>query len=245
MNGRLILLRSNLFIFCYTKSCLNKYVIFLLISTLTLLSGCQLHSDQKNEMKNVEGGGRDGLLDVTVLEEGDILLREGNGFVSSLIIKSLNEDNKVSHAGLVVNLNRQLVVFHTLPEVDSLGRNVRFSSVNEFGSNHEALKVYVCRPLNCSPVDSGLIHSCVLKLLVQNPPFDPFSNVNTKDKLSCSELAYRVMMALNYLPINISDSLRETSTPFGFKLFFDKRFFKVIFPLPETKEKSSNNPSSL
>ncbi len=228
MNGRLILLKSNLFLSFYTRSFLPKIELGLFIIALALLASCQSHPDQNIVNRMAERDTKDCLFDVSALREGDILLREGNGFVSSLIIKALNEANKVSHAGLVVKLNGSLVVFHTLPEVDSLNRNVRLSSVHDFCSNHEALSVYVCRPLESNPDDSSQIRAYVLTHLVLNPPFDPFSDINSVDNLSCSELVLKAMIALNYLPEKVNDSIRAISSPLGFNLFFDKRYFKTI-----------------
>lgn len=215
-------------VFCSTCNGLRLFPVSFVFLTFLLIS-CNDKSDlAKSSDKQPE---ITSTIDTNLLREGDVVIRKGRGFISYVVIRTLNENLHVSHAGIVVKFSHRFFVLHTLPEQNIRGEFVRLSSLSDFWNYRDASEIYVTRPLLFVMSDSIKIRRMTQQILDLKLPFDPFSDVHTEKKLSCSELIFRVFVDLGSVPKSVDDSIQMSSAPFGFKLFFDKRYFETIFPL--------------
>ena len=71
------------------------------------------------------------------LQQGDLILRLGDDFISDRIRFLSEKDPSYSHAGIVVNRNGQTMVCHIYPEDDKQADTVKYQAVTHLKSKKE------------------------------------------------------------------------------------------------------------
>jgi len=66
------------------------------------------------------------------LKTGDIMLRRGYGFVSTMILKMMDEDYDVTHLGIVVKQNDTIKIAHALSSSVSNQDGLRLQAIDSF-----------------------------------------------------------------------------------------------------------------
>lgn len=118
------------------------------------------------------------------LEEGDVLLRCGEGFVSSLIAEF--SGCGVSHCGVVVRDGEGWQVIHSISGRISDRDGIRANSVEEFVSQARPGSIYHLKPR--LEVNRGaIVRRCYYHLKLQ-AAFDHDFNLQEDNRLYCSEL---------------------------------------------------------
>ena len=81
--------------------------------------------------------------EITLIQDGDIILRHGNGLVSDLIVKSLHEEFDISHCAIITKKNNDFVVIHSVSQSLSDYDGVQSQSLKSFvKSSHKICDCY-------------------------------------------------------------------------------------------------------
>ena len=131
-------------------------------------------------------------LDSRVLRPGDIILRRGRDAVSAVVLTA-DSGSRYSHVGIIVPLGRLLGVAHALPEdaTHPEGR-VLVEPIGEFLSPEKASELAVYR-LREHPDEetAGQASRLALRYVRERRSFDGDFDLETPEKLYCSELVWR------------------------------------------------------
>ncbi len=165
--------------------------------------------------------------ETALLQEGDLLLRKGYGWVSDRIADALNEEYRVTHCGLI--LRQGYTEPHILHSVSN-------EKVN--GICIEPLQAYIAESQKNSLVglrikqDSQKIPELVAeakRLYHKKVPFDMSFDDSDSSRLYCAEL-----LALLFKNVYQQDLLPEKANILGVKAikmsnFFNPRYFQILF----------------
>jgi hypothetical protein len=123
------------------------------------------------------------------IENGDIILKRGKGYVSSTIVNFLKEDVPLSHCGIIIKNQDSCFIIHSVAIEVSGHDGLQTTSISAFLDDSYQESVYVVRP----KAPDSLRQAYALKaqeLLDQKVPFDYDFNLNDQEKLYCSEMIY-------------------------------------------------------
>ncbi len=167
------------------------------------------------------------------LKEGDIILRQGYGFVSNSIVKLLSEDIPLSHVGIIVNNERQeFSVIHSLSQRVSDKDGIQQESLEMFVRNSRPGSLVVVRykPAASNTQLQQSISFSATSYLEQNIPFDYGFDLDDASKFYCSELVARVLS--DVFGQKVFDSMypdeKTIMEKLRFEIFLNPRFFEVI-----------------
>lgn len=197
-----------------------------IIILLILFIGCtdkedfSFHKEQKIEMPSSV---------ISNLNGGEIILRKGRGYLSALIVDLLGEKLNYSHAGIIIKDSNQLYIIHSLSDDVSNVDGVQTCSIKEFLSDISDSSLCVVKPVTDS-LSLIQIQQKAKEYLKAKIPFDHEFDMNTKDKLHCSELVHDVLNQ------SLNKELLPITNRFGvdvirFSAFFNEENFQTIFEL--------------
>ncbi len=207
----------------------SYFVLFLFITGITFGTGCSdsvsrrdssfLYVLSENEKK--------------LLENGDIILRHGYGFVSNTIVKTLREDYAISHAGIIVkDKNDRFRVLHSVSQTISDFDGVQDVDLDTFIRDSKPNTVVVVRFLPSSryPESRVDISQAANHYLEQKIPFDYSFSLEDDSRFYCSEFIVRVFADI------FGDSIFDRLYPPGisgldrlkFGIFLDQDLFEII-----------------
>jgi hypothetical protein len=132
------------------------------------------------------------LVDSTGFEEGDILLRQGNSFISTLIVKAFPEAEGMSHCGILVQERGDWKVIHSISGSISASDGIRIEGLQSFVS-----KAYLGNIRHVKPafqIEPTLLGEKARYYLNQHSAFDHDFDLDTRDRLYCSELIRAVYL---------------------------------------------------
>lgn len=144
--------------------------------------------------------------DHLILQTGDLIFRHGRGAISNALKQFSRRETKYSHAGIISIESDQVFVYHAIGGEENRSNKLRKDPIELFCSPKQAHEFGIYRldldtQLFCK-MDS-LAKSCYQ----QGLEFDPKFNMNTDDKMYCSEFVYKVIAKTtgieNYLPLSM------------------------------------------
>lgn len=165
-------------------------------------------------------------LDDSQFEEGDIVLRKGRTFVSSLI--SLASPQDVSHCGILVRQDSLWQVIHTISGKISDQDGVRINTLDEFIAAAEDHAIIHCKP--AIPVDRTALVRLSRYYLHKNAPFDHSFDLEDSSRLYCSELIRCVYMESGTGDIFSYQTIAGKRI-IDMQSFFDRQYFWVSEPI--------------
>ncbi len=162
------------------------------------------------------------------IREGDIIMRQGFGIVSSVILKTLNENIPLSHIGVIIKDNNDKYhVVHSVSNTISDYDGIQIDELNEFVSQSRENSIIVSRYIKHS--SSGKkIDKQAKYYLNKKIPFDHLFNFEDSTAFFCSELIWRILLDLfdddifDHCPDNL------LIDRFKFKSFYCPKSFEVI-----------------
>ncbi len=129
-----------------------------------------------------------------LLRTGDLLLRTGND-MTSRIFRELNQFNKTySHGGLVVIEDGYPFVYHSIGGEDNPDERLRRDSAVFFMSPANNLGFAIAR-YRFTDSAAGNLVAAIRTYYLRRPLFDMDFNLETDDKLYCSEFVYKAVTA--------------------------------------------------
>ena len=126
------------------------------------------------------------------LEEGDIIIRKGNGPLSFHIMNATKEE--YSHCGIIVKEGETWRVIHSMggsvskKEKDGL----QIMDLDQFVSHAADSMLFICRATFQDSLGMK-IKDGAYKFLEEEAPFDHSFNLFTRDKIYCSELLFYIL----------------------------------------------------
>lgn len=161
------------------------------------------------------------------LQTGDIILRRGYGFVSSMILKMMKERLPVTHIGIILNEQDGLKVAHTLSSSVSDEDGLRIQPIDAFTHNSHDSTLLVVRLKEFDQNSKKDIQDQVQYYLKRNPPFDKTFDYKDTTAYYCSELIWRIYEH-NLKILKIHDSISADEKYQTLKMFYDTNYVEYI-----------------
>lgn len=163
----------------------------------------------------------------SLVKEGDILLRQGQGPLSTHIVRYMDEKNSLSHCGIVCQLNNKLMVIHCISKELSGIDGVQTQSIQNFFADVADSNIAIIRP----KLDSIELHSFISetkRFLKKQVHFDNYFNFKDTTQLYCSELIYySYTNSTTKKPFDFKKN--ETVDLMKFDSFFKENYFTTIW----------------
>ena len=70
--------------------------------------------------------------DIYLLKDGDIILRHGYGFVSDMIVETLNDSTGISHCAILTKYKNHWIIVHSVSSTLSDVDGVQWQDLNTF-----------------------------------------------------------------------------------------------------------------
>jgi len=165
------------------------------------------------------------------LEEGDIIIRKGNGPLSFHIMNATKEE--YSHCGIIVKEGETWRVIHSMggsvskKEKDGL----QIMDLDQFVSHAADSMLFICRATFQDSLGVKL-RDGAYEFLAEEAPFDHSFNLFTRDKIYCSELLFYILRDAtgeNQMIIR----KKHKSYLLLFETFFNEEKYKPIFHLKD------------
>lgn len=125
------------------------------------------------------------------LRSGDLIFRHGRGIISNVLMSLGQREKKYSHAGIVSVENGNVFVYHAIGGEENISNKLRKDPLADFCNPADAHAFGVYRAgLNDSQINSVMIlASAYYKNGLQ---FDTKFDLNTDDKMYCTEFVYKI-----------------------------------------------------
>lgn len=194
--------------------CFQSKIIYAGVIFLILLAGCKQSirtSDKPYILTDREK---------SLLQNGDIILRKGEGILSNFICDYLADTINISHCGILIKNRQGLQVIHTLSADVSDTDGLQICSLDLFTSESVKSSIIVVR---CKTDTTSLITSQALHYLKLRKPFDRHFNLQDSSSFFCSELP------LHILKYSLDIDLMTVSPPL-FSSFLHQQYFDIILP---------------
>lgn len=161
--------------------------------------------------------------DKVLIQEGDIILRMGEGWLSQFICKHLHDTIRVSHCGILVKSEADWKVIHVLSKEVSDTDGVQSCPLDQFTAESEKGSIRIARLKQGS---AKVLAGKARYYLNRKIPFDHQFDWKDSTAFFCSELPLHILkyhMGINLYP--------QSGNP-RFSVFLDKQHFEeVVLPL--------------
>ena len=141
-------------------------------------------------------------ISLSPVQSGDIIFRDGRGFMSSAFRKLSLTEPAYSHTGIIHRIDKKLYVYHLIGGENNPDGLMRLERIENFLNPENALAFAVYRSdLDNSEIDSlaGVFYNAKIK-------FDMDFDLATDDRMYCTEMVYKILCSVsrmdNYLPLS-------------------------------------------
>ncbi len=129
--------------------------------------------------------------DLALLQNGDIIMRKGEGFVSSVINDLFNTGYNLSHCGIVLVENDSVKVIHTVSSELSQIDGVQTESIDKFVRESVLNTLMVVRYKTAESTRSQIAEASKAYLSAsRHKPFDHKFDLADTTKFYCTELIH-------------------------------------------------------
>ncbi len=169
--------------------------------------------------------------ELSLINDGDIILRQGQGLVSNLIMKTLNENFALSHVGIITKSNEgKLDVIHSVSSTLSDFDGIQVQDLSNFIKESVPNSVIVVRynKGENKKETKNSISAQAQEFLDLKIPFDHSFDFADTTKFFCSELIWRVFKEVyddEIFPPSINQMNVEN---LKFYHFLNEEKFKII-----------------
>lgn len=159
----------------------NGFSILMLFLVLGVTAGTRKH-DNDSRIPAMSFGGN--------YQTGDIVLRNGKGFISDLFRNTSKREKKYSHAGIIVIENNQPYVYHMLGNPGG-GGEFKKETLSGF-CNPKSNKGFGIYRFNFLQNKENEVNSWLQHIIQMKPKFDEDFNLEESGNMYCSELIYNM-----------------------------------------------------
>lgn len=125
----------------------------------------------------------------SLIEEGDILLRQGLGPFSTYIVRGLDDKHKFSHCGIACKVKGKLTIVHSIsPDMSGID-GLQTQDFKDFFGDVADSNIAIIRPKLDSAQKARFLASALL-YLDKKIVFDHHFNYQDDSQIYCSELVY-------------------------------------------------------
>lgn len=169
--------------------------------------------------------------ELNIIKDGDIILRQGQGFVSNLILKTLNEELPLSHVGIIaIDTTGDFSVIHSVSSTLSDFDGVQIQNLKSFVKESVPNSVVIVRynKVDNTPETATEISKQAKIFLEQQIPFDHSFDYTDSTRFFCTELIWRVYREVfkeELFQINPTEKMIEK---LKFYHFFNPNKFSII-----------------
>lgn len=161
-----------------------------------------------------------------LLQQGDIVFRNGNSFMSERIVYLSPERVKLSHTGIIVREGDQLYVIHIVG--DHFANYVRKEPLDDFISNGLPDHLCVTR-YSASKEVRNEIAATALKYYQEKRGFDYDMTLESERDLFCTELVWRAILDTTGKDVSPQKIPWRGTILIGFKPFFRSPNFEPVY----------------
>ncbi len=173
-----------------------KKILLLLLITCLVVSGFTARSLFEKEhlqlsSKENESRWLKAKPDVSQLKTGDLIFRHGRGFISNALMRLGQREKKYSHAGIVSVENGKVFVYHAIGGEENPSNKLRKDALDVFCNPADVHAFGIYRTdLNEKQISSIL--ALADNYFKNKLEFDTKFDLNTDDKMYCTEFVYKV-----------------------------------------------------
>ncbi len=165
----------------------------------------------------------------TLFRSGDLIFRDGRGFISSVFRRLSLIDPRYSHAGIIHKEDGKLYVFHIIGGEGSKNNQMRKDPFADFCSPLQSNAIAVYRTdLNGKRIDALAEYYFSKKI-----EFDTDFNLETDDKMYCTELIYHILKKVsgqnNFLPLSTISGIKYASCDNIYLSIHSKKIFSIAY----------------
>jgi len=209
----------------------RKIIIFFIV-IISLIIGIYLflliydyHSQQEQIVSRYTLSKKE----ISLLHDGDIILRHGYGFVSDMIVETLNDSSGLSHCAILTQYKGHWIVIHSVSSTLSDVDGMQWQDLSTFVSQSKRNSIVVVRYKHAkNDSDLARIGTRAKYYLKRKIPFDNAFNLNDSTAFYCSELLWRVFKDEYHVDIFESKYQQKHYDYMKFDTFLDTSNFKII-----------------
>jgi len=165
--------------------------------------------------------------EISLIQDGDIILRHGYGFVSDVIVKRLNEEYDISHCAIITKKDNKFIVIHSVSRSLSDYDGVQSQDFKSFVKESKKNSIIIVRYKDKN-ADVSKIGERAKYYLAKQVPFDNSFDITDDKEIYCNELIWKIFKEeYNH---DIYESVYEKSKHehLKFATFLDTSKFEVI-----------------
>jgi len=209
----------------------RKFIVFFIVVTLIILSVYLFlriyeHCSRQEQVISAYTLSSE---EAALLRDGDIILRRGYGFVSDMIVKSLNDNTGLSHCAILTQFKGHWIVVHSISSTLSDVDGVQWQDLRTFIKQSKKKSVVVMRyRYGINGADLARIGDRAKYYLEKKIPFDNAFDLFDSSSFYCSELLWKVFKDEYHVDIFKSKYCPGHYDYMKFDNFLDTSNFKVI-----------------
>ncbi|NOG94205.1 MAG: hypothetical protein HND27_00355 [Bacteroidetes bacterium] len=207
--------------FYFLKLIFSFHVSFLLISCN------QADSKKQNDFESLSSH-KTKEIDCSLFKSGDIILKKGNGMISSQIANVLNEPIPFSHCGIFIKTDTGNIIIQSVAKEINGKDGVQFTPYSEFIKDINYPHFYVVRLKN-EKLHHSFIEGANEKLL-EKVPFDYDFDYTDNSRIYCTELLYIILKEKCNVDVFKTKKVQKNEFLL-FNSLLDNNTFEIVFHL--------------
>ncbi|MBL0103858.1 MAG: hypothetical protein IPP51_08935 [Bacteroidetes bacterium] len=165
----------------------NLLIAFLCLITLVFCSFAEIRAGRTKRSVKISAV----VPPVSLVKSGDIILRDGNSFISDVMRDFSQKDKRYSHAGIIHIEAGNIFVYHILPAEKGHSSFMLKEPIALFCNDLDNNSYAIYR----TKADGVAVDRKAGLLYQSHPQFDTQFSLSTDDKLYCTELVYKVFLS--------------------------------------------------
>lgn len=162
---------------------------------------------------------------VTMLREGDLVVRSGQDFASQAFRQFNKTDKSYTHAGVVLLENGYPMIYHIITGTENPDQKLRRDSLMTFVSPRHNFGYAIYR-YQFEPGEVESVRNEISNYYKQGVKFDSLFEMQTDDRMYCSEMIYKVLLKTTKGRIKLTMTTPELS---------DKQMYSRFTGIPVEK----------
>jgi len=195
--------------------------------------------DYKSEQKRVKVNYTLSKEEILQIEDGDIILRHGYGFVSDMIGEKLSEEISLSHCAILEKHDSTINVIHSVSQSLSDFDGVQSQDLKRFINDSKKNSVIVVRYKGIGSENRSLISKRARYYLEKRIPFDNNFDIKDSTEFFCTELLWKVFKDSYGIDIYEGKYGKDNNEFLKFDIFFNPKYFEVVFSHHNKKAKDT------
>ncbi len=167
--------------------------------------------------------------DISLIQDGDIILRHGYGYVSDMIADTKNEKYKISHCAIISkdSLTGKINVIHSVSQTLAEFDGIQSQPLEIFLNDCKKNSVIISRYKHNKKIPASEISERAKYYLKQKIPFDYKFDLFDHQKIYCTELIYMIIKDVFNDDIFLYSS-NKNPKDIDFSVFTDTTHFEVV-----------------